>query len=447
MKPILLRDWADLLLDIELPTSLVYISGVAIDSRQVLPGDLFFALPGEQVDGHTFLQDAAKAGAVAAIVSQNYTGNDFGMTLIRVPDPIQALRLAGENKANLFQGHIIGITGSLGKTSTKGFATSLLSTEYTCFASPKSYNSQLTVPLSILMADGDEDFLLLEMATSEPGNIQNLLKVVSPDIAVITNIAHQHVTRFPNQTQGIAEEKGLLLKHSQLQILPKDSAWYDYFIQQNPQAEQISFSFSTPFADFFYKAIHPDYVEVHTPDGEIDLQVSFPYQPAYQNFLIALTLGWAVNVPLERMLSVLSQLRLPPMRFEHSLHNGIQVINDTYNACPEAMLAALDHLPQPSEGGKVILILGHMADLGSYSEEGHSIVALKAIHKAHTIFFVGEKWLPIQPMLPNTSSCQIIFHTKKQTLEGTLKQVIKKGDVVLLKGSRSLALETLLNSF
>ncbi|WP_434678137.1 UDP-N-acetylmuramoyl-tripeptide--D-alanyl-D-alanine ligase [Chlamydia crocodili] len=448
MRSILLEDWVSLMLsDVKYPRSGKKISGVAIDSRRVHPGDLFFALSGQCTDGHRFLKQAAQAGAVAAVVSKDYCGDSFGLELVVVNDTTEALKEAGESQSHLFQGTTVGITGSIGKTTTKVFAKTFLSSVYRVYASPKSYNSQLTVPLSLLMADGDEDFILLEMGVSEPGNMKDLLSIVEPEVSVITNVADQHAMNFSDRgVQGIAEEKGRILQNSRVQLLPKDSPWYSHFVKQSPSSEKFSFAFHDETADFYYKAIRKDSVVISTPEGDIDFAISFPYQPAYSNLLIALSLAWLLDVPVDRIAHSCCDLQLPPMRFEQSMRNGIQVINDAYNACPEAMIAALDAIPNPSEGRKVILILGHMAELGNYSEAGHTVVAEKALSKAGIIFFIGEKWLPIQHLLKQ-GPCEVSFHPSAQSIEEILKKVVQQGDIVLLKGSRSLALESLLSCF
>lgn len=447
MQSILLEEWVSFMLSKALYLrSGKKISGVAIDSRQVQPGDLFFALPGKTTDGHNFLQHAAQAGAVAAVISQEYKGDNYGLEFVRVEDPRKALQEAGLNKGRLFQGKIIGISGSLGKTTTKEFSNVFLSSFYRVFMSPKSYNSQLTVPLSILMADGDEDFLLLEMGVSEPKDMHNLLSIVQPEVAVITHIATQHTMHFPRGIQEIVEEKRQILQGSSLQLLPKDSPWYKDLCEVSPSAEKFSFSFHDQAADFCYKSLDSHGVTIQTPDEDIYLPIAFPYQPAYANLLISVSLAWLLETPLEHLISSLPDLKLPPMRFEQSLRNGIHVINDAYNACPEAMLAALEALPSPSNGGKVILILGHMAELGVYSEEGHALVATKALSRAHVIFFIGEKWSPVLHMVQH-HSCQVEFYSAPHDIEMILKDLVQQGDVVLLKGSRSLALESLLNCF
>ena len=447
MRPILLEEWSSLLLDIEIPRSGKKVSGVAIDSRLVLPGDIFFALPGNRTSGHLFLKQAAQAGAVAAVVAHDYRGPSYGLQLLHVADPRESLREAGRTQGALFQGEVIGITGSVGKTTTKSFTQQLLSSFYKVFASPKSYNSQLTLTLSILMADGDEDFLLLEMGVSEPGNMKNLLEVIEPTIGVITHIDVQHAMNFLDKgTEGIVEEKSLLLERCGLQLLPKDSSWFPFFMKKNSAAEQFSFSMNNETADFYYRAIHSDGVLISAPDGDIELPVVFPYSPAYMNFLVAVALAWLTNVPMDRLEQVSPSLILPSMRFEQQEYNGIRVINDAYNASPDSMLAALDAVPVPPEGGKRVFILGHMAELGKYSNECHVAVARKAVTKAHVVVFIGEKWFPVRDAVRD-ANCQIEFYGSVNEIMHVVKSLVRQGDVVLLKGSRSLELETLLPCF
>ncbi|WP_100934229.1 UDP-N-acetylmuramoyl-tripeptide--D-alanyl-D-alanine ligase [Candidatus Chlamydia corallus] len=447
MRAVLLEDWVSLMLsDVSCPKSDKKITGFAIDSREIQPGDLFFALPGSATDGHKFLKEAAKSGAVGAVVSSQYQGDNFGLELIRVEDPKFALQQAGTNQYNLFQGNLVGITGSVGKTTTKEFSKTLLSSVYKIHASPKSYNSQLTVPLSLLMADGDEDVIILEMGVSEPGNMRDLLRIVQPEIAVITHINDQHAMNFPQGIQEIVREKSYILQRSKVQLLPKDSSCFPDLWACSPNANKFSFSFNDPLADFCYKALSEESVVIQTPEENYHLPIAFSYKPAYINLLIAVALSWILEVPEESLIRALPELKLPPMRFEHSLRNGIQVINDAYNACPEAMIAALNALPLPSEGGKIILILGHMAELGMYSEEGHALVAEKAASRGHIIFFIGEKWIPVQRILKDYS-CEVNFFPSAQDVKDILKQIVQHGDVILLKGSRAFALESLLACF
>lgn len=447
MRLMYLHDWLSHMLAIKIQKNTTSISGFAIDSRNVQPGDLFFALPGHKVSGEFFLQHAAKSGAVAAIVSQNYQGPNFGMQLIKVEDPKAALRKAGQQQATKYRERIVGITGSLGKTTAKYFAHTLMSSTYKTFASPKSYNSQLTVPLSLLMIDGDEDFILLEMAVSEPGNMRDLVSVVSPEIALITCIAEQHLTHFAEKGMaGIAEEKVQICRQSSIQILPKDSSLFPYLASHCGSGDLYSFSFKDESADFYYLSIQSKEVVIRTPEDIIHLPVSLPYMPAYYNLLASVALGWVLKVPSEAFIKASGILHLPPMRFECSDHNGIFVINDAYNACPEAMLSAFQALPKPSKGGKTVLVLGQMVDLGCKSECGHLLVAQRALNCADSIFFIGERWNVVQPLCAE-SACKTFFYPSKEEAYHDLSQHVQEGDVLLMKGSRSVALESLIECF
>lgn len=447
MRLTYLHDWLSRMLTIEIQKTKACISGFAIDSRTVLPGDLFFALPGNRVSGHAFLKHAAEAGAVAAIVSHEYQGPNFGLILIRVQDPKAALRMAGRQQAMMYDGRLVGITGSLGKTTTKYFAHTLTSSTYKTFASPKSYNSQLTVPLSLLMIDGDEDVVFLEMAVSEPGNMRDLVSIVSPEVALITSIAEQHLTHFGDQgLLGIAEEKVQICQRSSVQILPKDSLLFSYLSLHCGKGDTFSFSLSDPCADFYYSSIQEKSVVIHTPDGELQLPVSLPYTPAYYNLLSAVALCWILEVPTSALIERSHYLHLPPMRFEQSFHKGVLVINDAYNACPDAMLSAFQALSPPASGCKTIFVLGEMVDLGGQSEKGHLLVAQKALLRADIIFFVGERWDGVQ-FLCEKSSCKTFFYLSKEGLQQDLKQYVRAGDVLLIKGSRSLALESVIEYF
>lgn len=439
-----LEEWVSSFLpDIKKVRSTKRITGFAIDSRNVLPGDLFFALLGERVDGHSFLKQAAEAGAVAAIVSSEYSGPHFGLELIYVDAPVESLQTAARNKFDSLEGTVIGITGSVGKTTTKQFLNTMLAPFYKVYASPKSYNSQLTVPLSVLMTEGDEDYVLLEMGISQPGDMQNLIEIVEPEISVITNVYEQHLNHFES-LDAIAKEKAHILTMSQVQLLPKDIKYYDYLKNVSPHAELFTFALHNETADFYFHAITKENVLIRTPDDIVDIPIHFPYQPAYHNFLISFALAWILGLPLDDIIETIPSLSLPNMRFERNCINGITFINDAYNACPQAMLEALKALPLPDPGGKIVMVLGHMVDLGAYTYEGHAIVAAAALEKANIIFFVGEHWAPIKQLYEN-SFCKIEFYQNVDDLAVCLPQSLNQGDVVLLKGSRLLSLEQVLN--
>ena len=218
------------------------VTGFAVDSRLVKQGNLFFALKGAHVDGHQFLSAAAVNGAVAAVVNESYNGPDFGLLLIKVPDPLIALQELAKSVLQQRKSKIVAVTGSLGKTTTKDFITTLLKSKYSVSCSPGNSNSQIGLPLTILNhTDGAEDVLVLEMGMTHSGQIKQLLQIAPPDIAVMTTVALVHAGNF-NSLEDIARAKAEVLTHPKttLGVIPHDVLLYDE-IRNTGTCQKISF--------------------------------------------------------------------------------------------------------------------------------------------------------------------------------------------------------------
>lgn len=435
MKPIPFNAFAKLLGGNDSSQSLIH--GAAIDSRLVKEGDLFFALPGAKADGHFFIQEAVKRGAAGFVVKNDYQGETFGLPSLRVPDVLAALQEFARKTLQKRSCQVVGITGSLGKTTTKEFAKTLISGHLRVFANPLSYNSQSTLPLSILMANGEEDVLILEMGMSEPGNIQNLLSIAPPDIAVLTTVALQHVTHFSDGLAGIAREKASIFAHpkTRLGILHRDMPYFEE-ASYSGSCLKKSFSIANQAADYFLE-IFPRHVLIHV-QGEpcCAVSVQFPLKPYYQNFLAAVAIARALDVPWEMIKKKAAFLKQPKMRFEFIEKNGILFVNDAYNANPDSMQAALTSLPQAASGRKKIAVLGDMDALGTFSEERHAQVIKTALQHVDVLLCLGSRWGHEVEQFNNCSE-----------LEERLQQIVQPGDVVLLKGARAHALEKVLRKF
>ena len=232
------------------------IHGVAIDSRKIQKGDLFVALTGNRVDGHAFLQEAASKGAVGALVQRNYHGETFDLPLLRVPHVLSALQEWARKSLAQRTTKVVAITGSLGKTTTKEFTSTLLRTRYQIFSSPLSYNSQATLPLNILMAEGNEDFLILEMGMTHPGNIKNLISIAPPSVALMTTVAVQHADNFSDGLLGISREKASIFTHpkTELGIFHYDVPFYEE-ICTSGICPKKTFSLSSKEADYFLESV------------------------------------------------------------------------------------------------------------------------------------------------------------------------------------------------
>ncbi|NGX60561.1 MAG: UDP-N-acetylmuramoyl-tripeptide--D-alanyl-D-alanine ligase [Chlamydiae bacterium] len=418
-----------------------WVHGAAIDSRLVQEKDLFFALPGERVSGVAFLEEAARKGASGAVVSSNHRGTSFGLPLLRVPDVLEALQDSARKSLEGNCAKIVAVTGSLGKTTVKHFAKALLETHFKVFASPSSYNSQATVPLSILNTSGEEEILILEMGMDAPGHIQKLLSIAPPTIALLTTISPQHVNHFPNGLEGIAEEKGSIFSHpgTSLGLLSRDIPFYD-FVKKRGRCGIKTFSLLSKEADFFLEKTEGGLL-LHMPDGgRLSLTSQLPNPVHYHNLLAALALAFCLDVPWRKIVEVVPRLTLPPMRFERVEREGICFINDAYNANPESMEGALRSLPSPEKQGRKVAILGDMNALGIYSKEGHQKVLEVASATTDLLLCIGERWKESE--FPQDSYQH--FATK-EALASSLRDLLLPGDVVLLKGARVHALETLID--
>lgn len=431
MKPISLSRVAQLL---NLPSHEdVLIHGVAIDSRKVVPGDLFFALPGNRVDGHAFLKEVAGKGAACAIVHEGYRGESYGLSLLHVSDVLLALQEWARKSLQARSSKVIAITGSLGKTTVKEFAKTLLSTRYRVFASPLSYNSQVTVPLSILMADETAEYLILEMGMTHAGNLSRLISIAPPEIALLTTVSLQHALNFSDGLRGISREKAQIFSHpnTKFGILPLELDHFDT-ISQTGNCEKKTFSISSREADFFL--------------DDTDILPTLANRVHNHNFLAARALAQLLEIPRPLIESVIPTLRLPPMRFERVEKQGIIFINDAYNANPDATKAALENLPKPTGNGKTIAVLSEMDALGMYTEAGHALVAETALHHADLLFCLGSRCETMRKIWKRERRPIELFESRAE-LEKALHQVVKSGDVVLLKGARAWALDQILETF
>lgn len=423
------------------------VSGYRIDSRSVLPGDLFFALKGERSDGHSYLKEIAGRGAAGAIVRRGCPDQE-GLALIEVDEPLEALRELAKCALERHPAQILGITGSVGKTTTKEFAATLLEGKFPLFKNPGSYNSQRTFPLNLLNRTGLEKLLVLEMGMSEPGEIERLTKIAAPDIAIITKIAMSHVANFPDGMDGIAKAKAEICSQ-----WPKTRlAVVDLEFLQYPEAaaliraEKVTFSTHDRNADYYLSYVEGKYridergVRAH--------QFDLPFQESHflHDFTAALAAARQLGMEWEEIERQIPKLSPPKMRFEQFEWRGMHLINDTYNANPASMRAALENLPQPKEGGKRIAVFGSMQkELGAFSKEAHEEIGRLAQKHVDVLLSLGEEAKILFDAFGEAKKpCEHFLD--QQTLIERLREVMRPGDVVLFKGARSMRLEHVVES-
>ncbi len=403
-------------------------SGYQCDSRLVKQGDLFFALVGERVDGHTFLRDVAERGACAAVVHSGYAGESFGLTLFRVDNVLETLHQLAHFVHKRRPCIVVGVTGSVGKTTTKEFIVTVLEGKFRVGKTPGNANSQVGMPLSILNSRGDEEVFVMEMGMSQSGDLTRLVALAPPTIAVITAVELCHALYFPDGICGIARAKAEILSSPETQCAILHASLLSFPCMQREGVV----SYGAPGADF--ELAH--HVVMERGKGSPPLEIPFVETHLCSNVLAAIAVARALGMSWEEIQKRVPLLRPFPKRFERLEVQGRVVINDAYNASPASMRAALCNLPHPERGKKRVAVLGSMKELGSYTEGCHREVAVQALSVIDHLLCLGEECAPMVDVFKQEGRPVELF-SDLASLKERVFAVAEKGDVLLIKGSNS----------
>ncbi len=409
--------------------SVLSFSGVQIDSRRIQPGELFFALPGSLSDGHHFLSHAKKAGAVAAVVqegafySQNLPAN---FPLWVVDDSFKALESLARGWLRHLATTVIGITGSLGKTTAKDFLAHFLGADgASVSASPASYNSETGLPLSILSAQSSCDFLVLEFGVNALGEMADRLKVCEPKHAWLTTVSPVHLEGMLS-VENIYSEKMQLLDAAPGQTLEGQALF------QSGTAQILD---STPGA--WRVLLHPV--------GELLIPVLAQHEA--ELVTSAVFFAHVLGVSSQALQSRIATL--PPLAGRLELHvlNQITVLDDAYNASPAAMTAAFQTLQGLPEIGRRVAVLGEMHELGAQSRALHEQVGVNLSDSGIPVLFaLGKAGQWIADAFEKRGG-MVFCADSIPSLQGLLQEHLRPNDVILLKASRAERLEQLLPHF
>ncbi len=410
------------------------------DSRKIEENDLFFALKGDKADGHDFIELAAKNKAFAAVVSKEYKGSDFGIKLFYADDVLACIHKLAHNKAKERKFKIIAITGSVGKTTTKDFLFTLLEEKYKVVKSFASYNSKITMPISLLNADDNCDFLILEMAMSKKGQIKKLVEIANPDICIVTKIALSHSENFPDGIKGIAKEKLDLLTSKNVK-----------FAIVHQSANDFIGDITLPVVSYAYNDLYSDYTitsnannaEIINNDESVPMTLPFYEMHLQENFLAAVICAKYLDITEKEIIKRASMLKASNMRFEKFVKNEILFINDAYNANPESMKMAFLNLPKPIKNAKKIAVLGDMKELGIFSETSHKEITEYALNTFDFLLCMGSEMK--KTIISLNDNEKVYYFASHVELANFLKTIISSGDVVLVKGSRSMNMENIFN--
>jgi UDP-N-acetylmuramoyl-tripeptide--D-alanyl-D-alanine ligase len=434
------------------------ITGVGSDTRAPLAGAAFVAIKGRRHDGHDHLAGAARAGAVIAIVERATSPRSIppGLGVLHVRCTRRALADLARAHRSRLGGTVIGVTGSFGKTTTKALIGAVLGQGMTGTAAPKSFNNEIGLPLTVLAAAPADAFVLLEIGTNSPGEIAALSAIARPDLAVITGAGRAHLGGF-GSARAIAEEKAAILDHAApgaTAFVATGSADLDAAIAERGRAGGAPPRRIVRYGEGPEAALRLTawggagevwWLEV---DGAARFEIALPGRHNAVNALAAIAVGRAMGLGDEAIAAGLRAAALPPMRMARSEHGGIAVVNDAYNANPEAMAAALETFAILAADRRRVLLLGDMLELGAESapahrELGERIALLHARCPLARVVLVGAHVAETREALARAGLGAIARHVPVLD-DGEARAIataLRPGDAVLLKGSRGMALE------
>lgn len=422
-------------LGLQIPSQ-TYPSSAAFDSRKVEKGGLFFALKGETVDGHDFLEEVAHKGALAAVVSQSYTGPDFGLILLPAHDVRFALQKLARDIHRENPCYVLAVTGTVGKTTTKEFIADLLSERYRVAKPVGSANSQVSLPLMVLNQKEEVDMLILEMGMSFPGEIRRLVNIAPPDFGVLTKISLVHSENFED-LEGIARAKMELFESEKTKM-----GLFNLETMEHPPVREVSlrktfYSTTTPYADYFLKPVQGGVIIGDSPV----LDVPFQATHLLENYLCAVAVARMHDLSWEEIQRGTKKLKPYLHRFQIFDREGIQFVDDSYNASAVSVKAALDNLPS---GKKTIALLGSMRELGKYCASSHEEVGRYALPVLDHLLCIGKETEPMVKVFQEAGKPVEIVDTLAEAKK-RLAEIASEGDVVLVKGSNSLKLWNVLD--
>jgi UDP-N-acetylmuramoyl-tripeptide--D-alanyl-D-alanine ligase len=425
------------------------VGAIGADSRTLAPGELFLALRGEKFDGHAYLLDIATRGAIGAIVARDYKvpenlPPDFA--LIETEDTLLAYQQIAARYRRTLPMKVIGITGSNGKTSTKDFTAAVLGRKFRVLKTEGNFNNHIGVPRMLLRASRADEIAVLEMGMNHPGEIAPLAAMAAPQAAIITNIGTAHI-EFMKTREAIALEKGALAEAigaDGFVILPAADD-FSKAIAARTRARVVTVGLDA--GDIRAENLSQDLDGSRfdlVADGErLSAALPVPSRHMVVNALLAVAAGRVCGLSLAECAAGLADVQLTKGRLERKiLRSGLQVLDDSYNANPDSMAAALETLAHIPTQGRRIAVLGKMGELGEASESGHRRVGEVAARVGiDQLIGVGPEAAIITRSARDAGLKDSSVVASVEQAAGLLATQARPGDLILIKGSRSAGME------
>ncbi len=458
-----LAEALEALTSVRIPNAATVITEAAVDSRQVIPGSLFVAIPGEKVDGHDFIADAFRRGASFALIQKDVPASfptldlraglsaDAPLMLdsplcLRVDNTVSALKQIARFWRRKLELRVIGITGSVGKSTTKEMVAEVLGMRYRTLKNLGNLNNEIGLPLTILKLGSGYERAVLEMGFYVPGEIQFLCDIAQPQIGVVTNVGTVHAERAGSQ-EAIAKGKSELIQSlpsDGVAILNFDDPWVRkmeekskarvFFYGLSPEAHLWADQIEGLGLDGIRFRLHYKGETLHS---RIPMIGRHSVHTALRAAAVGLNDGLSWQEIFEGLSHGHAQLRLVAVRSG----SGALILDDTYNASPESMLAALNLLDEMD--GRKIAVLGDMLELGPYEKQGHEMVGMRSAQVVTTLLTLGARAHMIADAARRAGlkPSHIFEFEKPELIVDWLNKNLTSNDAVLIKGSHGLRMD------
>lgn len=421
------------------------ISHITQNSKEVTKDSLFFAVQGERVDGHQFIEECFEKG-IAACLSSKVIAPKKGSVLLLVPDVKKALLKLAAHYRNKFDIPFIGITGSVGKTTTKDMVASVLGQKYDVLWTQGNYNNDIGVPLTLFRLEDHHEIAVIEMGMNHFGEIHTLAEVVRPQLGLISNVGVAHI-EYLGSREGILKAKcemfdfmpedGVAVLNGDNDMLgtlegklPQRLRWFGIESKKDIYAENLELM-----------GMEKTKCTIHTPVSSFDAIISIPGEHMVLNALSAVAVGLEMGLSFTEIKGGIENFVPTKNRMNiMKLENGITVLNDVYNANPVSVKASLNILANAD--GRKVAILGFMGELGEYAVQMHEEVGAYAAEKGIDLLFcIGGFNSEMERGAKNGGLKEVYCFDSQENFWNEGLAMLKNGDAVLVKASRSMALE------
>ncbi|MBE9190095.1 UDP-N-acetylmuramoyl-tripeptide--D-alanyl-D-alanine ligase [Gloeocapsopsis crepidinum LEGE 06123] len=415
-------------------------TGVNTDTRIIKPGDIFVALRGEKFDGHAFVTAALDKGAIAAIVDSKFQAPNESLPLLQVEDTLEAYQKIAHWWRQQFSIPVIAITGSVGKTTTKELIAAVLATQGHVLKTQANYNNEIGVPKTLLELSSEHNYAVIEMAMRAKGEIALLTQIACPTIGVITNVGTAHIERLGSE-QAIAEAKCELLaemSNSAMAILNHDNSRLITTAATVWQGQTLTYGLGG--GDIRGEVIDRQILV----DGRY-LALPLPGRHNAANFLAALAVAKVLQIDWSNLTNLV--VDMPSGRSQrHELPNDVVILDESYNAAPEAMKAAL-YLLAETPGKRRIAVLGAMKELGERSLQLHQEVGdlVRQLNIDSLIVLVDSG--DAEAIATSAAGVSTERFSSHEDIVKHLREVVKEGDRILIKAAHSVGLDRVVNDF